>query len=143
MTWSNLFPNASALVNAHMQHIVLYFQPCSNSAYPMHSGERYRTVWVSGYLIALAIKSLLSLKDRNFFGRLVFPNRDIHSAGTVLPFSSAAYNVTTRIGDRMHMCWRFRVFCSKHNVILFRFRAWSAFIFSMYRFVLRLQNDKL
>ena len=31
-----------------------------------------------------------------------------HSAGTVLPFSSAVCNVTTRIGDRMHMCWRLR-----------------------------------
>ena len=26
-----------------IQHIVMYFQACSNSAYPMHSGERYRT----------------------------------------------------------------------------------------------------
>ena len=27
-----------------IQHIVMYFQGCSNSAYPMHSGERYRTI---------------------------------------------------------------------------------------------------
>ena len=27
-----------------IQHIVMYFQACSNSAYPMHSGERYRTI---------------------------------------------------------------------------------------------------
>ena len=26
-----------------IQHIVMYFQACSNSAYPQHSGERYRT----------------------------------------------------------------------------------------------------
>ena len=26
-----------------IQHIVIYFQSCSNSAYPMYSGERYRT----------------------------------------------------------------------------------------------------
>ena len=26
-----------------IQHIVLYFEACSNSVYPMHSGERYRT----------------------------------------------------------------------------------------------------
>ena len=26
-----------------IQHIVIYFQACSYSAYPMHSGERYRT----------------------------------------------------------------------------------------------------
>ena len=26
-----------------IQHIVIYFQACSNSAYPMHSGERYRS----------------------------------------------------------------------------------------------------
>ena len=25
-----------------IQHIVMYFQACSNSAYPVHSGERYR-----------------------------------------------------------------------------------------------------
>ena len=25
------------------EHIVMYFQVCSNSAYPMHSGELYRT----------------------------------------------------------------------------------------------------
>ena len=36
-----------------------------------------------------------------------------HPAGTVLPFSSAVCNVTARIGDRVHMGWRFRVFCSK------------------------------
>ena len=26
-----------------IQHIVMYFQACSNSAYPMHLGEQYRT----------------------------------------------------------------------------------------------------
>ena len=35
MTWSNLFPNASAWVKAYM-----YFQACSNLAYPMQSDER-------------------------------------------------------------------------------------------------------
>ena len=40
MTWSNLFPNASAWL---IQHMVMFFQACSMSAYPMHSGERYRT----------------------------------------------------------------------------------------------------
>ena len=33
------------------------------------------------------------------------------------PLPSAACNVTTRIGDRMYMCWMFRVFCSKQKVI--------------------------
>ena len=28
-----------------IQHIVMYFGACSNSAYPMHSGERYRTAY--------------------------------------------------------------------------------------------------
>ena len=28
----------------NVQHIVKYFQACSNSAYSMHSGERYRTI---------------------------------------------------------------------------------------------------
>ena len=37
-----------------MQHIAMYFQGCSNSAYPMHSGERYRTIWSSGLFVAMA-----------------------------------------------------------------------------------------
>ena len=39
MTWSNLFPNASAWVKAY-KYIVVYFQACSNSAYPQHSDEQ-------------------------------------------------------------------------------------------------------
>ena len=43
MTWSHLF-----LMLLHgwklIQHIVMYFQACSKSAYPQHSGERYRTI---------------------------------------------------------------------------------------------------
>ena len=39
----------------------------------------------------------------------------------VLLFSSAVCNVTMRIRDRMHMCWKFCVFCSKQSVIFFRF----------------------
>ena len=31
-----------------IQHIVKYLQGCPNSAYPMHSGEWYRTIWSSG-----------------------------------------------------------------------------------------------
>ena len=34
-----------------IQHIVIYFEGYSNSAYPMHSGERYRTVWSSGLYV--------------------------------------------------------------------------------------------
>ena len=34
-----------------MKHIVMYFQACSYSAYPMHSGERYRTI---GPLVAIS-----------------------------------------------------------------------------------------
>ena len=34
-----------------IQHIVMYFEGYSNSAYLMHSGERYRTVWSSGFSI--------------------------------------------------------------------------------------------
>ena len=41
MTWSNLVPNTSALLL--IQHRVIYSQACSYSAYPVHSGERYRT----------------------------------------------------------------------------------------------------
>ena len=47
MTWSNWFRNAFALVKAYI-NIVMYFQGCSNSAYSMHSGERYRTIWSYG-----------------------------------------------------------------------------------------------
>ena len=47
MTCSNLFPNASAWMKAY-KAMLLYFQVCSNSAYPQHSGERYRT---SGHLV--------------------------------------------------------------------------------------------
>ena len=40
----NLFPNASAWVKAYTElSATVYFQVCSNSAYPQHSGERYRT----------------------------------------------------------------------------------------------------
>ena len=52
MTWSNLFRNASAWVKAYSAYRH-YFQCCSNSAYPMHSGERYRSIWSSGYLFIL------------------------------------------------------------------------------------------
>ena len=31
-----------------IQHIVMYFQGCSNSKCPMHSGEWYNTIWFSG-----------------------------------------------------------------------------------------------
>ena len=34
-----------------IQHIVIYFEGYSNSVYPMHSGERYRTVWSSGLYV--------------------------------------------------------------------------------------------
>ena len=33
-----------------IQHIVMYFQGCSNSTYPLQSSERYRTIWSSGLL---------------------------------------------------------------------------------------------
>ena len=36
------FPDASVWVRT-LNDLVLYFQVCSNSAYPQHSGERYRT----------------------------------------------------------------------------------------------------
>ena len=42
MTWSNLFPIGMG-ENLYSIIIVMCFQACSNSAYPMHLGERYRT----------------------------------------------------------------------------------------------------
>ena len=41
MRRSNLLPNASAWAKAYT--VLLYFQVYSNSAYPQHSSERYRT----------------------------------------------------------------------------------------------------
>ena len=44
MTGSDLFLNASAWVKAYTALAVLmYFQICSNSVYPQHAGEQYRT----------------------------------------------------------------------------------------------------
>ena len=43
MTGSNLFSNASALVKAYTAMSVYVFPSFSYSAYPQHSGERYRT----------------------------------------------------------------------------------------------------
>ena len=39
-----------------IQHIVMYFQACSNSAYPMHSCERYRTNGPLVWLIFLLLQ---------------------------------------------------------------------------------------
>ena len=47
-----------------IQHIVLYFQACSNSAYPMHSGERYRT---NGPLvISLPTEMKFEISEKHF-----------------------------------------------------------------------------
>ena len=45
MTWLNLFPNAFVFLYGWklIQHIVMFFQACSNSAYTMNTGERYGT----------------------------------------------------------------------------------------------------
>ena len=43
ITGSNLFPDASVWVTAYKALSAMYFQVCSNSAYPQHSGERYRS----------------------------------------------------------------------------------------------------
>ena len=40
MTWSNLFPNTSALVKAYTEYNQIRFQACSNSAYPMQSSRK-------------------------------------------------------------------------------------------------------
>ena len=53
--------------------------------------------------------------------KFVLLTRLIHPAGMVLPFSRGACNVAAKIGDCMYLCWRFRVFCSKYNVIFFPF----------------------
>ena len=42
---SNLFPNVSAWVKAYITlSAIVFFQVCSNSGYPQHSGERRRTL---------------------------------------------------------------------------------------------------
>ena len=53
MTWSNLFPNASASVKAYIAYSHV-FPSCSNSAYPMHLGELYRTHGLLVYLLSKA-----------------------------------------------------------------------------------------
>ena len=46
MTGSNLFPNASAWLKAYTALRGLYFQVCSNSAYPQHSGKAKKKICV-------------------------------------------------------------------------------------------------
>ena len=70
----------------------------------------------------------LDVAEENAYEELRKDYGQADPAGTVLLLSSAACNVTTKIGDRMYMCWMFRVFCSN----LFHSRAWSAFIFCMH-----------
>ena len=53
MIWSSWFPNASAMSKLIQHiHVVIYFKACSYSAYPMHSGEPYRT---NGLLVFIKV----------------------------------------------------------------------------------------
>ena len=70
MTWSNLFHDASAWVKL-IQHIVIYFEDYSNSAYPMHSGERYRTVWSSGLYVFQLLRQCFNTLLKNLLPILV------------------------------------------------------------------------
>ena len=53
MIGSNLFQNASAWVKLIQHSMLMYFQVCSNSTYPQHSGERYRT---NGPLVYVSLR---------------------------------------------------------------------------------------
>ena len=44
MTGSDLFPNASAWEKAYIALSAHVFLNCSNSAYPQHSGDRYKII---------------------------------------------------------------------------------------------------
>ena len=45
-----------------IQHIVIYFQACSNSAYPTHSGERPIVLW-----FLLRLGGLMALEEEKPF----------------------------------------------------------------------------
>ena len=59
-----------------IQHIIIYFEGYSNSAYPMHLGERYRTVWSSGLyvfqLLRQCFNTLLKKKTFTYVSRAVY-----------------------------------------------------------------------
>ena len=55
MTWSDLFPNTWV---KRIVRIVMYFQACFNSAYPMHSSERCGTTGPLDWLIVYMYPSL-------------------------------------------------------------------------------------
>ena len=48
-----------------IQHIVIYFEGYSNSAYPMHSGERYRTVLSSGLYVFQLLRQCFNTLLKN------------------------------------------------------------------------------
>ena len=55
----------------NIQHMVMYFQNCSNSAYPMHSGERYRTdhmvIWFCIITVNTDLKLTLDHMGENVY----------------------------------------------------------------------------
>ena len=56
-----------------IEHIVIYFEGYSNSAYTMHSGERYRTVWSSGlYVFQLLRQCFNTLLIKSYISREVY-----------------------------------------------------------------------
>ena len=48
-----------------IEHVVIYFEGYSNSAYPMHSGERYRTVWSSGLYVFQLLRQCFNTLLKN------------------------------------------------------------------------------
>ena len=54
-----------------IQHIVIYFEGYSNSAYPMHSGERYRTVCSSGLYVFQLLRQCFNTLLKNLLPILV------------------------------------------------------------------------
>ena len=58
-----------------IQHIVIYFQAYSYSAYPMHSGERYRTNGPLVFIKVLRLGRLTALGEEKPFQ---YVHDDIH-----------------------------------------------------------------
>ena len=64
--------------------MLLYLQVCSNSAYPQHSGERYRTMVLWLYLqVTFGLGTLDSGERSLHFGLLVYSNDGTGDASNI------------------------------------------------------------
>ena len=70
-----------------IQHIVMYFRGCSNSAYPMHSGEQYWTIGPLFFSSPEPLDSLVSLKYSH-------GSSSLHPLSVRPPFSKIFFSKT-------------------------------------------------